>query len=87
MCIRASNSQHDRTLISCGYHDDGMLRVWDYRERLTVAEILNQHFSHRDTIYNVNLITFDDPEALKDLKTENILNHDEYSRSKYFIIQ
>lgn len=45
-------------MVSCGYMDDGRLRVWDYDERCTVAEILSQHMSHRDTIYNVCVLTF-----------------------------
>lgn len=80
MCIRAANLRDNRTLLSCGYHDDGRLRVWDYRERYTVAEIVNQHLSHRDTIYNVNLISFADPEFT--MRDSSVPLEQEFAKSK-----
>lgn len=59
MCIRSSNNQGDRTLFSCGYQDDGRVRVWDFIERYTLAEAMSQYFNHRDTIYQMHLISFD----------------------------
>ena len=64
MCVRASNQAGDRILYSCGYQDDGRVRVWDYLERATVAEAMSSYFNHRDTIYNMHLVKFQPPDSL-----------------------
>ena len=66
MCVRSSNQLDDRILYSCGYQDDGRVRVWDYFERATVTEAMSSYFNHRDTIYNMHLIKFESKDLLGD---------------------
>lgn len=58
ICLQGTNSLEDCILLSCGYKDDGRLRVWDFLERSTIAECPNLRGEEMDTIYNINTIVF-----------------------------
>ncbi len=59
MCLRSSNMIGDRSLFSCGYQDDGRVRVWDFMQRCILAEVEAQHRDFRDTIYRLHTLTFE----------------------------
>lgn len=82
MCIRCSNKLNDKVLISSGADDDGRLCVWDYIERVMLSEAPNMFNDYRGTVYNLNVIRFEDPR----LSASNpLMNDDEliFARSTH----
>jgi hypothetical protein len=61
MCLRSSNKLTDHLLISTGADDDGRLIVWDFVDRVMLSEAPNIYRDYRGTIYNLNIVRFEDP--------------------------
>lgn len=80
MCLRSSNKAGDKLLISTGADDDGRLIVWDFVDRVMLTEAPNMYHDYRGTIYNINILRFEDPRV----KTKNSLvdqEEDAFSKS------
>lgn len=77
MCLKSSNKPDDRLLWSCGYQDEGKLRVWDFLDNCLLNETDNDYLKKGDTVYNMNMITFSHEAEQKDFVAE-----EDYSRSR-----
>lgn len=82
--MRSSNKAEDRLLFSGGADDDVRLIVWDYLDRVKVNEAMNFFNDYRGSIYNLNIIRFDDPKFKQKLPASTQLAEEElYAKSNY----
>lgn len=82
--VRSSNKAEDRLLFSGGADDDVRLIVWDYLDRVKVNEAMNFFNDYRGSIYNLNIIRFDDPKFKQKLPASTQLAEEElYAKSNF----